>query len=115
MNPNYPCRTRVGWPDRSWVPAATRTIVLLGPDGIQYRFGQEWLACAIIPAQVGYTGSLHVGASRSAADAYGLCRLGSGGEPVPNPCDSPHEIEIFGAAVGTGSAVPTWSAREWLC
>jgi hypothetical protein len=39
----------VEWPDRSWAPASTRNIVLMGPDAAQYLTGQQWLACAILP------------------------------------------------------------------
>lgn len=90
----------LGWPDATWSPAAARTIVLLGPDAIQYTFGQQWLACAIIPTETGYHGSLGDRTDRSAADAYGQCRLLGPGAPAPIPCRQPHDIELVAAAVG---------------
>jgi len=93
----------VRWPDPSWAPVSVRTIVLLGPDFLQYLSGQQWLACAVIPAHDGYTGSIGSvgrGANPSAADAFGQCRLKGGPEPLPASCSHPHDSEIFGTAVG---------------
>ncbi len=93
----------VGWPDPTWAPVSTRTVLLLGPDGSQYSSGQRWLACAIAPAQDGYLGSIRDDRNRSAANAFAQCRLLDASGPTPIPCAQPHGIEVFATAVNPGT------------
>jgi hypothetical protein len=93
----------VDWPDPTWAPVATRKVFLLGPDISQYPSGQRWLACAIVPAGDAYLGSIRDEANRSAANAFGQCRSLSAPGPKRVPCAQPHEIEIFGTALGDDS------------
>lgn len=90
----------VDWPDQAWAPVSTRTVRLLGPDNSQYQSGQRWLACAIVPAGHSYLGSIGGDLDRSAANAFGQCRLLGASGPTPVSCDQPHQVEIFGTAVG---------------
>ena len=106
----HPSRTRgavsrrphgyLDWPDPTWAPVTTRKVFLLGPDISQYQSGQRWLACAIAPAHDAYLGSLRDEGNRSAANAFGQCRSLSAPGPKRVPCAQPHEIEIFGTALG---------------
>jgi hypothetical protein len=95
-----PAAGYLDWPDPTWAPVTTRKVFLLGPDISQYQSGQRWLACAIAPADDAYLGSLRDEGNRSAANAYGQCRSLSAPGPKRVPCAQPHEIEIFGTALG---------------
>jgi hypothetical protein len=70
----------------------------VGPGG--HPDGQRWLACAIVPTGNAYPGSIRDEENRGAADAFGQCRSLSAPGPKRVPCSEPHEIEIFGTALG---------------
>lgn len=89
----------LGWRSTTWAPAATRAVILVGPDIAQYLSGQRWIACAIRPAHSPYLGSIRGGRPGPAADAFGRCERA--GPPVERvPCGEPHTVEIFGIAIG---------------
>ncbi len=102
----------VDWPDPTWAPMATRTVFLLGPDISQYLSGQRWLACAIAPGGDAYPGSIRDEGNRAAANAFGQCRSLSAPGPKGVSCAEPHEIEIFGTALGDSTEA---DARSGSC
>ena len=82
------------------------TVAAIGPTLLQRTAGQSWVACVVMPSggqaatPVQYRGSvrnaLNAGAlpatfttCSSAFDAAGI---------LPNPCDQPHRVEVFGFA-----------------
>lgn len=89
----------IGWPSSVWAPVATRAVILVGPDISQYLSGQRWMACAILPAQTPFLGSIRGGRPGPAADAFGRCEMPE--SPVEQvPCREPHAVEVFGIGIG---------------
>ncbi len=81
-----------------WRPLAAGTVRLVGPDRIQFSDGQRWVACALLPQDVPYAGSVRDAAFGPAASAYSLCRERDGTGFRAVPCAAAHTTELFGVA-----------------
>ncbi len=81
-----------------WRPASTGRLDFLGPDALQQRAGQDWLACVLVSRQGRVSGSvagMYAGPAR--VNSLATCR------PDVNvrldlvvPCREPHAMEVFG-------------------
>jgi hypothetical protein len=89
--------SQTGPTSTTWLAAATAKLIRLGPDQAQYRAGQGWLACVMLPRFAPYAGSARGGTSEAAMAAFGSCHVAAGGSAQTYvPCDEPHRSEIFG-------------------
>ncbi len=93
-----PVRDYLGWTAGPWDPVMVDTVVLVGPDRVQYAGGQRWWACAVTTGSHGYRGSVRDGYGR-AADLFGQCQDLRLGERSHVACHDPHTAEVFGSAV----------------
>ncbi len=81
-----------------WRPLAAGTVRLIGPDRMQYADGQRWVACALLPQDKPYAGSVRDAVFGPAASAYSLCRERDGTGYRAVRCAAAHTTELFGVA-----------------
>ena len=81
-----------------WHPASTGRMDFLGPDDLQQRAGQDWLACVLVSRQGRVSGSvagMYAGAAR--VNTLATCRPDVDVRlDVVVPCREPHAMEVFG-------------------
>ncbi|MET0863647.1 MAG: septum formation family protein [Nakamurella sp.] len=110
----FPAADYLGWsePDTpvdaaGWMPSALQNLVLFGPDSSQFRVGQRWLACVLLPRTAPYSGSMRDTRPGPAIDALGSCRATANDTADGYvPCGDPHISEVFGVGAVGPADVP---------
>ncbi|GGM00052.1 hypothetical protein GCM10011594_20120 [Nakamurella endophytica] len=80
-----------------WVPAAVGRVAVIGPDALQRRLGQQWVACVSYGRGSAFRTSVRgVFPGGVLPDSYAVCTAASPAPPRPAvPCGIPHGVEVI--------------------